>query len=156
MFTLGFASYGRVVLTRSVSYVTANGPARLSGPRCLVVQPSHVTFNICNRTFSDGFRVQSSGANGVVYMKYGGRSDNGEPPPRRRPSTPTLRLKGAEPSGRIITSLTSLGLVVGMNHAETESTESCAGKELGQRIPSNWRINLPLGQNLNEKKLNVD
>lgn len=76
---------------RVVSYVTTNGPARLSGPPSLVVQPSHVAFNICDRTFLDGLRVQSSWANGVVYMKNGGRSDDGEEPPRRRPSTQTLR-----------------------------------------------------------------
>lgn len=90
MFTLGFAQYGRACFPRSVSYVTANGPARLSGPQCIVVQPSHVGFNVCDGTFLDGLRVQSSGANRVVYMKYGGRSDDGEEPPRRRPSTPTL------------------------------------------------------------------
>lgn len=94
-------------------------PARLPGPPSLVVQPSHVSFNVCDRTFLDGLRVRSSGANGVVYMKYGGRSDDGEEPPRRRPSTPTLRREGAGPAGRITTSVTSLGLVAGMNHTET-------------------------------------
>lgn len=99
MFTLGFIQYGRAFFTRFVSYVTANGPARLSGLPCLVVQPSNVAFNICDRTVLDGLRVQSSGANGVVYMKYGGRSDDGEEPPRRRPSTPTLRSEGRSHRG---------------------------------------------------------
>lgn len=95
VFTLGFTQYGRACFTRSVSYVTTDGPASRIGPPCLVVLPSHVAFNICHRTFFlPGLRVQSREANGVVYMKYGGRSDNGEQPPRRRPSTPTLRWEG--------------------------------------------------------------
>lgn len=91
VFTLGFPQYGRAFFARSASCVTTNGPASVPGPPCLVVLPSHVAFNICHGTFLAGLRVQGAGANGVVYMKYGGRSDDGEQPPRRRPSTPTLR-----------------------------------------------------------------
>ena len=94
MFTLGVYTYGRPFFTCSVSYVTANG----AGPPCLVVRSSHVAFSICDRTFLDGLRVQRSGANGVVYMKYGGRSDDGEQPPRRRHWTPRLGWKGAGPA----------------------------------------------------------
>lgn len=132
VFTLGFPRYGRAFVARSVSYVTAKGPASVPGPPCLVVLPSHVAFNICHGTFLAELRVQRAGANGVVYMKYGGRSDDGEQPPRRRPPTPTRR-RGGGASGGIITSVTSLGLVVGMNHTQKLSPNR---KELRPRSPS--------------------
>ncbi|XP_039984551.1 uncharacterized protein LOC120790773 [Xiphias gladius] len=69
-----------------------------------------------------GIRGLCSGANGVVYKKCGGRTDDEEEEeeeeePLRRPATRPdcwrgfLAPRGAERARRIITSLTSLGLV---------------------------------------------
>lgn len=65
-------------------------------------------------------RALNSGANGVVYMKCRGRTGDQEgAEPRRRPEKAAHIGWRRGFARRIITSLTSLGLVVGMNNIAT-------------------------------------
>lgn len=117
-------------------------------------------FSRLTRTFL-GQRALRGGANGVVYMKCGGRTDwrGGGAATSATDATGLLeRLLaaegGAEPARRIITSLTSPGLVVGMNNIQSSlSPLSPSRKEVRGENTRNcfirWNINQPSAQEQN-------
>ena len=129
--------YGRAPFTGS-PLTRAHDKKRTVGPRtdCLrvlcLVWWSHMLllllfFHVRHGHFFG--RSPSSGANGVVYMKSGGRTVE-EEEPATSPDCSRRGGGGAEPARRIITSLTSLGLVVGMNNIQ-EFVSTRAEQESG-------------------------
>lgn len=94
-------------------------------------------FSRLTRTFF-GQRAVRGGANGVVYMKCGGRTDwRGGGAATSATDATGLLERGAEPARRIITSLTSPGLVVGMNNIQSSLSppSPSAGRRLEGKIP---------------------
>lgn len=151
----GFMQYGRAPFTGS-PLTRARDNKRTTGPRtkCLrvlcLVWWSHMLllrfFHVRHGHFFG--RSPSSGANGVVYMKSRGRTVE-EEEPATSPEC-SRRGGGAEPARIIITSLTSLGLVVGMNNIQ-EFVSTRAEQESGACLGGNFvPVVVFVGWNINE------